>query len=326
MRPKSPNSIHRTGPWCDIPPVLAHIGANCRLPNPIGFGGHSPPPATKTSPSCCLLSPPLSFLAAYYCARFKGHQHLLPSSLSVTRLHPTSSLSVVAIYSSSFNASPQLQLLMQLLSCARIIQQCLTPCTSHQIEAQLQFPLWFVLINWIVAIAWVDVLFCNGNCSLFWFSIIKSTSNFVMHNQLVAIVVCSDGFLVICGFSSIIWDWQFGVLGCYGGCAHFWGWMALESSLMWEQILVCRGGRRCALKQYGQARLAQRWRVAGWSFNISRTPSCITHRPATKAMPSRWSLSTIACRSRALNSVLMQVTSMRQRSCRMWLRSPWVIP
>ena len=79
--------------------ILTLIGANCHLPNPSGFGGHLPPPTTKTSPSRRLLSPLLNFLAAYRCARFKGHQHLPPSSLSVVRLLPASSLSDVTIYS-----------------------------------------------------------------------------------------------------------------------------------------------------------------------------------------------------------------------------------
>ena len=98
MRPKSPNSIHRAGPWCHIPLVLAFIGASYHLPNLIGFGGHSPPPATKTSSSRRLPSPLLSLLVVYYCAGFKGRRHLPHSSLSVTHLLPPSSLFVVAIY------------------------------------------------------------------------------------------------------------------------------------------------------------------------------------------------------------------------------------
>ena len=319
MRPKSPNSIHRVRPWCHIPPILALIGASYHLPNPIGFGGHLPPLATKTSPSRRLLSPLLSLLAAYCCAGFKGRQHLPHSSLTFF-LHRSLSSPFTP---SSFNASRQLQLLMQLLSFAWIILQCLTPCTSHHIEAQLQFQSQYVLINWIVANAWVDVLFCNGHYLLFWFSILCS----------LPIFWCTTNLLLLLSAHMVSW-WFVGFLassgtnnlGCWGGCAHLWAWMALVSLLMREQVLVRRGGKRCALKRCGQVRLAQRWREAGWSFNINKTHCCTTHHPAAKEMPSRWSLSAIACHSRAMQWVLMRVASLHWRSCYLWLRSLWVTP
>ena len=98
MRPKLPNYIHQSWPWCHIPPILALSGAIYYLPIPIWFGPHSPPPATKTSPSCRLLSPRLHLLATYRCGGFSSCQHLPPSLLSVACLLPPS-LFVVTIYS-----------------------------------------------------------------------------------------------------------------------------------------------------------------------------------------------------------------------------------
>jgi hypothetical protein len=40
------------------------------------------------------------------------------------------------------------------------------------------------------------------------------------------------------------------------------GIMALTYLLMRERIIVRRGGKRCALKQCEQVRIAQRWRKA----------------------------------------------------------------
>ena len=203
MRLKLSNFIHRAWSWCHIPPVLALSGANCYLPNPIGFGVHSLPPATTTSPSCYLSSPRFHLLTTYCCVGFSSRQHL-PPLLFVTRLPPPSSLSIVSIYS----------LILQCESSTVIahatIELCLnypsmTLCTSHHIEAQLQFPLQFVLFNWIVVVTWVDVLFCNGNCLLFWFNILSP----------LPILWCTTNLLLLVFAHTISW-WFVGFLASYG--------------------------------------------------------------------------------------------------------------
>lgn len=100
MRPKSSNYIHRAWPWCHIPTILALSGANCNLPKYIGFGVHSPPLTTKTSPSRHLLSTRLHLLITYHCGGFSSHQHLPPSSLVSSFIALSSPLTP-----SSFNAS-----------------------------------------------------------------------------------------------------------------------------------------------------------------------------------------------------------------------------
>jgi hypothetical protein len=134
MRPKSPNSIHRACPCCHIPRVLALSGASCYLPNLIWFGPHSLPPAMKTLPSRRLASTssPLTVVEGLVVANIS----LLHRSPSLTSFLLYCSLSS-PFTTSSFNASHQLQLLVQLLNIAWIILQCLAPCTSHHIEAQL---------------------------------------------------------------------------------------------------------------------------------------------------------------------------------------------
>ena len=260
MRPKSPNSIHRERSWCHIPPVLALIGASCHLPNPIGFGGHSPPPATKTSPSGRLysLSSSSSLLTVAHSLGFTNisrlhcspslspafialcrspsssiialcHHHLLPHpSMRVTNCN--CSCNYWALLDSSFNALPFAHHII------------LKP--NYNFHYNMCWPIELLQLHGLMCCFAMDIACCFGSvyyvhfqysnaqpiCYFFGFLLVSWWFVGILASPGTNNLGCwSVGFLTSSGTNNL-----------WGGCAQLWAWMALASLLMREQALVHR--------------------------------------------------------------------------------------
>lgn len=148
--------------------------ASCHPPNPIWFRNPLHPPATKTSLSCRLPSPPSTSSSPYRSCRVLRLANILrvhrPPSLTspaFIALHSSPSSSFIALCSGHLLPTNWLWVANRNCSytCLTLFQ-CLTPCTSHQIETPLQFREQSVFVNWIVGICVGFGLLCNGHCWL----------------------------------------------------------------------------------------------------------------------------------------------------------------